>query len=906
VIQRILGSYEVVGKLGEGGMGEVYRARDTKLNRDVAIKILPDLVAHDADRVARFTREAQTLAALNHPNIAQIYGIVEAPASPETGASGGHVHALCMELVEGENLSAIMARGVLHLADVLPVARQIAEALEAAHEHGIIHRDLKPANIMVRGDGTVKVLDFGLAKATDPTNASSAGDAATSPTLTMHATRMGLVLGTAAYMAPEQARGKSVDKRADVWAFGVVLYEMLTGRRAFEGEESSDLLAAVLRQDIQWTALPPGTPPRLRHLLERCLERDPRSRLRDIGEARVTLAALERGGADVTRTAGSEPASQRPRRREAAAWTAAALALVAAGAVVLSRPSARPAQPRVIRATLPLPAGISIELDGERSGMPSLSPDGGRIAFGAREGAGPMRIWVLDLASGVTRPVTGTEGGHRPFWSPDGKTIGFFTWGSLSTVPADGGAVRRLAVARDARGGTWSPNGTILYAPFQRGPLFAVSERGGNATAATETGKDIEGTHRFPQFLPDGEHFLYLDRPASYGPQAGSAVVIARLGSAAKVARIVEHATNAVYADKHLLYVRDGALVAQPFDPVQHRLSGEPAVLVSDLLFNRRFSYGVFSASGSGLLVFETGRQTDLSQLVWRDRAGRRLGELGSPGVLSGFGGLALSRDGRWAATTRVDESTTEADVWLYDLARGSESRLVRKGDEGEPVFAADSRALYVSSSDGHTSMIVRRNLDSGSEAVLVTDSTGVYLTPAASVDGGAMMLYTRVMLDGGSDLLIRPISGASEARTIVGTPADDRYAQISPDGRWMAWASDESGRYEVYVAPFPEGGGSRFQVSRDGGIQPRWNPKGGELFFKTPQNMLIAVSVGASSGTFAVGTPVSLFPIVEFTGWTYAVAADGARFLVREPLAERDASPLTLLTDWPSLTRPR
>ena len=806
-----VGSYEVTGKLGEGGMGEVYRGRDTALNRDVAIKILPDAVAHDADRVARFTREAQTLAALNHPNIAQIYGIVEAPASVDSWG-GAHVHALVMELVEGDDLSTIIARHAgsndaastgwspgasapgIPLADALPIARQVADALEAAHEQGIVHRDLKPANIKVRADGTVKVLDFGLAKALDPGSnrlrqgyGESAGasakaedpglhptaggaDAAFSPTLAAHATQMGLVLGTVAYMAPEQARGKAVDKRADIWAFGVLLYEMLTGRCAFEGEESSDLLAAVLRQDIPWSALPPGTPPPIRQLLERCLERDPRSRLRDIGEARVTLAALERAGADDSRAAEPTQLPQPPRRREAVAWTAAALLLMVAAAALLTRPSAREAPPRIIRATLSLPPGISIELDGERSGMPSLSPDGRRVAFGAREGAGPMRIWVHDVASGVARPLPGTEGGHRPFWSPDGRSLGFFTWGSLSIIPATGGAVRRLAVARDARGGTWSPNGTILFAPFQRGPLYVVSERGGSVTAATEAGKDADGTHRFPQFLPDGEHFLYLNRPAPSGPQAGSAVVIGRLGSTAKVATVVEYATNAVYADGHLLYVRDGALVAQRFDPARRQLGGEPAVIVSDLLFNRRFSYGVFSASGSGLLVFETGRQRDLSQLVWRDRAGRRLGELGTPGILSGFGGLALSPDGRWAATTRVDEGTTEADVWLYDLARGSESRLVRKGDEGEPVFAADSRALYLSSSDGARSTIVRRDLDSGSEADLFTDSSGAYLTPVAAVDRGDTMLYAKVMLDGGCDLLIRPTSGERESRMVVGT----------------------------------------------------------------------------------------------------------------------------------------
>ena len=716
---------------------------------------------------------------------------------------------------------------------------------------------------------------------------------------------MGLIIGTAAYMAPEQARGRAVDRRADIWAFGVVLFEMLTGRRPFGGDEVSDTLASVLKDDVPWDALPAALPAHVRRLLRRCLEKDPRKRLSSIGDARLELDETELAGAA---SAGVPIVrDRRVRRRELVAWTAAALSLLVAGAAVLWRPAAPAPPPRVVRATLPLPAGVSIELDGERSGMPALSPDGRRVAFGAREGAGPMHVWVLDLASGAASPLPGTEGGHRPFWSPDGKSIGFFTWGAMSTIPAEGGAVRRLAVARDARGGTWSPNGTILFAPYQRGSLWTVSEHGGKAVEVTKTGKELLGTHRFPQFLPDGEHFIYLDRPAPYGPRTGSsAVLVGRLGTTEPVARLVEFATNAVYADGHLLYVRDGALVAQPFDPARRETRGEPTALVGDVLYNRRFSYGVFSAGGSGVLAFLTGRQRDLSQLVWRDCSGRRLGELGTPGILSGYGGLALSRDGRLAAVARVDEGTSEADIWLYDLERGSESRLVRPGDDGDPVFAAEGGQMYFGSSSGNVGVLMRRDLKSGSETQLFSETAGSYIVPLASVRDGAAVLYTAPRLDGGSDLLLRPTAGGGAAKAIVGTPADELYGQVSPDGRWLAWASDESGRYEVFVAPFPDAGGSRFQVSRDGGTQPRWHPKGAELFFKTADNVLTAVPIEASSSTFSVGMPKALFRIVEFTGWTYAIAPDGERLLVREPLAERDASPITLLTDWGALVTRR
>ena len=897
-----LGPYEITAPLGEGGMGIVYRATDPKLRREVAIKVLPEAFAADAERLARFEREAQVLAQLQHPNIASIYGLEE--------SSG--VRALVMELVEGEDLAERLKRGPLPLDEALAVARQIAEALEAAHEKGIVHRDLKPANVKLTPEGKVKVLDFGLAKAMDPPGASSAADLARSPTMmnspTMtatHGTQLGVILGTAAYMSPEQARGGVVDRRADVWALGVVLHEMLTGRSLFSADTVSDTLAGVLRGEIDLSRLPDGTPPALRRLLRRCLERNPKNRLHDAADARLVLADLEAGVADEKPAVPAAPA--RRKGRELLAWGLAATATLAAGALFVAWNGEKPVPPRVIRATLPLPSGVSIELDGERAGMPALSPDGRRVAFGAREGAGPMRIWVHELATGTARPLPGTEEGYRPFWSPDGRRIGFFTWSHLSTTPSDGGAVARLAMARDARGGTWSPNGTILFAPFAAGPLLSIPEGGGASREVTgSTEKLGNGTHRFPQFLPDGEHFVYLDRPGRLGKGVNPGVLLGRLGSSEPPKRLIDSATNVAVSGGYILYVRDGALVAQPFDAKRLALSGEPKVLVGDLLFNRRFAYGVFSASEAGVLAFLTGKQRDLSRLVWRDRSGRRLGELGTPGNLSGYGGLALSRDGRRAAVSRVDDAQGDADIWLYDVDRGTETRLARKGaDDSDPLFAPDGSSIYFGSAAEEGAALVRRDLASGLETTIFASKTTYSMGPMSfSPDGTALICEERSRL-ASADMLLRQADGKGEARVLVRTPGNDANGQISPDGRWLLWASDESGRHEVYVAPFP-GGGASVQVSRDGGDQPRWNPAGGELFFKTPDNVLTAVRIETGSGTVSVGTPAPLFPIVEFTGWTYDVTPDGARFLVREPLAEGDASPVTLLTDWPALLGPR
>ena len=660
-------------------MGEVYQATDLKLKREVAIKVLPAAFTADKERLARFEREAQLLAQLHHPNIASIFGLEESDG----------VRALVMELVPGPTLAERLEAGAFSITESLSTALQIAQALEEAHEKGIVHRDLKPQNVKASSEGKIKVLDFGLAKAMDAGGGSSAADLArsptlmNSPTLTAAGTQLGMILGTAAYMAPEQARGAAVDKRADIWAFGVLLYEMLTGEGLFAEESVVDTLSAVMRKPIELERLPLTTPPALRRLLRRCLERDPKNRLHDIADARIVLSDLESGVADEVVASLPSIAPAPPSRwREATAWALAAALALTAGMLLVNRGASKDALPRVIRSTLPIPPGVSIELDGERAGMPALSPDGRRVAFGAREGAGPTRIWIQDLETARAAPLPGTEEGYRPFWSPDGKTIGFFTWSHLATTPATGGAISLLARARDARGGTWSPSGTIVFAPHASGPLLAISDRGGTAREVTApSARTGQWTHRFPRFLPNGENFLYLERAASVGANRLSEVRVGTLespGTPGTGVKLLDAATNATYARGHLLFVRDGALVAQPFDAAKLRLDGAPVALVSDLLYNGRFSYGVFSVSESNIAAFLTGKQRDLSQLVWRDRSGRRLGELGSPGNISGYGGMALSRDGRWAAVGRIADGNTDADIWLYDLRRGTESRLAR------------------------------------------------------------------------------------------------------------------------------------------------------------------------------------------------------------------------------------
>jgi Tol biopolymer transport system component len=675
-----LGPYEILSAIGAGGMGEVFRARDTKLDRDVAIKILPEAFAADAERVARFQREAKTLAALNHPNIAQIFGLELA----------GDVHALAMELVAGDDLSQRIARGAIPLDEALPIARQIAEALEAAHEQGIIHRDLKPANIKLRPDGTVKVLDFGLAKAMDPTGAMSAS-VSMSPTITTPAmTQAGMILGTAAYMAPEQARGKTVDKRSDIWAFGCVLYEMLTGKRAFPGEDVTDTLAAVVRAEPDWSLIPRGVAPILLVFLRRSLQKDPKQRVGDIRDVRLALEGAFEVAVPQTTALGTSSA---PVGR--LAWRAA-LAVAVVMIVAVAVPAVRhlreiaAAEPGAVRFQIPALGSATAE-------MFRLSPDGRSLVFVTSDN-GLNRVWVHSFDSLDAKVLQGTDGATYPFWSPDNEHLGFFAQGKLKKIAVAGGPPQTLCDAATGRGGTWNRDGEIVFSPGPVGTLYRVSAAGGVPAPATKVA--VSGSnegHRFPEFLPDGRHFFYVVQ----SPKAEAAgLYVASLDSSDPV-RILPDASNAAYAPPSvfggtglLLFRREDTLMAQPFDPDHVRMNGDMFPVAEQVSVTGNLGSGAFSVAAAGVLVFR-GAGGASRELVWIDRTGKRLAAITKPfrdDVTTGFE-VALSPDEKRVVFAAVDRN--QHDLWLLNLAQGGTSRFTfGPGSSARAIWSPDGSRL--------------------------------------------------------------------------------------------------------------------------------------------------------------------------------------------------------------------
>ncbi|TAK11366.1 MAG: serine/threonine-protein kinase, partial [Acidobacteria bacterium] len=680
-----LGPYEIVAPLGAGGMGEVYRAKDTKLNRDVAIKVLPESFALDADRVARFTREAQVLASLNHPNIAAIYGIEE---SHVRGSTSG-VRALVMELVDGEDLSAQIARGPMPLAEALPIATQMADALEAAHDQGIVHRDLKPQNVKLRGDGTVKVLDFGLAKAIDAAGTSS--DALmNSPTMTARATQMGMVIGTAAYMSPEQAKGRAVDRRADIWAFGVVLMEMLTGRQVFGGDTVSEVMASVMKDEPDWSQLPATLPPSIGRLLRRCLDKDPRKRLSAIGDARFELTDTGHAPAASATTAPARP------RRWPLALAAVGGAAAATIAFVLIAPALGPAPAREpSRVSVLGPSGVTLMFDSAES---AISPDGRTLVFATADPNGSTRLWVRPLASTEARVLPGTEAGHLAFWSPDSRNIGFFTDDKLKRIAIDGGPVAVLCEAKDGRGGAWGANNVIVFAPANAGPLMQVAATGGTpAPATTLDAARGETSHRFPSFLPDGRHFVFASLPAKN--QKFDLFLGALDGT--RSGPIASSESAAVYADPgYLIFSSANVLVAQHVDVATAKLSGEPVTL-GDAPGSQGGTYTSsppLSASRTGTLAY-LGDGFAPTSLRWLDRAGRNAGTLTVPE--GRYQEIAMSPDGTRVAVTRFSSQNT-ADLWIADVARGGATRFTSApGGNVEAVWSPDGKRIAFASDRG-------------------------------------------------------------------------------------------------------------------------------------------------------------------------------------------------------------
>ena len=899
-----LGVYQITALLGEGGMGQVFRARDTKLDRDVAIKVLPEAFAHDADRLARFTREAKTLASLNHPNIAQIHGLEE---------SGG-ITALVMELVEGDDLSQRIARlgapgasarqAGMPLDEALPIAKQIAEALEAAHEQGIVHRDLKPANIKLRPDGTVKVLDFGLAKALDASPASATAD--NSPTITSPAdfrhgygvagTEAGMILGTPAYMSPEQARGITVDKRADVWAFGVVLWEMLTGRRLFAGATVSDTLAAVLTCEPDWTTLPTGTPQAIRRLLRRCLEKDRKRRLTDAGAARLEIDDALTAPMAVDAVSASGVLAAKTSSPGRLPW------MVATAAVAGMAALAFPALSYLRQAPPPTPPEMRVEITTPATDAPlefALSPDGRSLVFVA-SGDGPSRLWLRPLDQAEARPLAGTEGAVYPFWSPDSRSIAFFAAGKLLRLDVVGGAPQVLATAAGTSTGltgSWSTDGTILFLQVTPGRLWRVAAMGGEPMAATELDPPRQIGHRRPQFLPDGRHFLFH----AQGTSEAAGIYLGSLDGGAPTRLTAADSGGVFLPPDRVVFVRQGTLVARRLDLASGVLTGDPVTLADRVGEDPDAGRGGFAVSGGGLVAYRAGGGAS-RQLTWVDRTGTAVGVADEPDA-NYLHGPELSPDGRRVAMWRTVQGNT--DLWLLDVLRRGMPRLTfDAAADSVPVWSPDGmRLAFTSNRAGPFNLYVKASNGSGAEARLV-DSPNPMVPQDWSKDG-RWLLYYEVHPTTGRDLwTIDMTSPDHTPRVVANTPAQEALAQFSPDGRWVAYQTNESGRFEVVVQPFPEAG-SKWQVSAAGGVAPRWRADGQELYFVAPDATMMAVPVRAAGASFDASTPVPLFPTRIVDGGAssmvrpqYAVARDG-RFLINRPVADAAAAPITLILNW-------
>ena len=914
-----LGQFEVLAPIGAGGMGEVYRATDTKLGRDVALKVLPEAFARDAARMARFEREAQVLASLNHSNIASIYGIEES----------GSTRALVMELVEGSTLAELLetrnSKPEIRKSASIPtagfdfpfssfdpllIAKQIAEALEAAHERGIIHRDLKPANIKITPDGAVKVLDFGLAKAL-ATEASGV-NLANSPTISIAATQAGVILGTAAYMSPEQAKGKALDRRTDIWAFGCVLYEMLTGKRAFEGETVSDVLAAVIMRDPDWNELPESAPPSVRRLIRRCLEKDSRRRLRDIGEARITIeeALTSNTGVPPVTDGGQDSQATEVHGQVAHAtwrlflpWAAAGILLVATIISTAAYLRLERAPARAIISEIPPPAKAGFLFTSVNAAIPDLSPDGSRLAFVASGADNKALLWVRSLDSAEAQPLQGTEGAMNSFWSPDNRYLGFFADGKLKKIEISGGAAVDLCDAPWGRGGTWAADGTILFSPNIDSPILRVSESGGTPVAATSFDPSRhETSHRWPQFLPDGQHFIFYSN-SSAGDSDGT-YVSSLEGGKAKL--VLKGSSNAIYTAGYLLFLQNGNLMAQRFDSARLGMTGDPEAVankVGDLLISRR---ALVSASQNGILGYWTnGTSGGGFQLLWFDRNGKQVGSTGVPTGLTVS--PRISPDGKQLAVQVARAGGY--DIWIFDLARGVRTRFTfNPADNLAPVWAPDGTKIAFESNPGGIAQIYEKSANgTGEESLILKDNANN--TPSSWSLDGRYLAYDRYdpQKKTGSEIWILPMFGERKPFPFLTSQFNQRHPAFSPDSRWLAYTSNESGRDEVYVAPFPKGNG-KWEVSPNGGSEPRWRRDGKELFYFAADAKLVAVDIKEKGDSVEIGSPHTLFqtypPPLGLR--PYDVSADGRKFLAVTQTIQADTAPITLVSNWQALLRKR
>jgi Tol biopolymer transport system component len=868
------GPYEVVAQIGAGGMGEVYQAHDTKLGRDIAIKVLPAAFAHDTDRLSRFQREAKMLAALNHPNIATIHGLEQ---------SGGTSY-LVMELVPGETLAERVRRdGPLPVEEALAIAKQIAEALEAAHEKSIIHRDLKPANVKVTPEGKVKVLDFGLAKAFAGDGAND--DPSNSPTLSAAATMQGTILGTAAYMSPEQARGKSVDKRTDIWAFGCVLYELLTGRRAFQGETTTEILAAVLRGEPDWQALPETTPLSIRALLRRCLRKEMNKRARDAGDARIEIE--EALAAPVTAELTTAAPTTRG-WRERVAWAAAcvlALIAIALGiGFVLRAP--KPSQPMRLSAEI----GVDASLDTSLGPSALLSPDGTRLALVAIGADEKRRMYVRSLDALQATALSGTENARDPFFSPDSQWIGFFADGKLKKISVQGGVAVTLCDAPTDRGGSWGEDGTIVFTPDIVVPLSKISSAGGTPeplTTLDKQGGDV--THRWPQVLPGGKAVLFTSSTSSVGPIAEYANIVVYSMASGQRKTLQRGGFYARYLPTgHVVYMHEGTLFAVPFDLKRLEVTGQPTPILEGVVAAPAVGGAQFSFSDTGNLLYVAGRGGDLSvSIYWMDREGKFRPLRETPGA---YYNPAFSPDGKRLALEVSDGK--RRDIWVYEWERDSLARLTFAGESNSnPAWTPDGqRIVYSSHEKGGTYNLWWIRADGGGNAQRLAESTSAQYASSWRSNGKALA-FSQYNPGTNLDIMTLPIEGnekpgwkPGEPIPFLNTSSAEGEPAFSPDGGWLAYQSSESGSYEVYVRPFP-GPGGKWQISTGGGVLPKWSRNGKELFYRTPDSKIMVVTYTASGDSFHANKP-QLWSPGQFTElglftYNFDLHPDGKRIAV-------------------------
>jgi serine/threonine protein kinase/Tol biopolymer transport system component len=886
-----LGPYEIQAPLGAGGMGEVYRARDTRLDRIVAIKVLSTQLSENPEIRQRFEREARAISSLNHPNICHLYDI---------GSQDG-TDFLVMEFLEGETLHDHLRKGPARLAELLKIGTEVSEALEVAHRSGIVHRDLKPGNVMLTKGGA-KLMDFGLAKP----SAGGATPTGSSPillsaaqTLEIHSpmsplTTAGSVVGTIQYMSPEQLEGSEVDARSDIFALGALLYEMATGKPAFSGKSQITVASAILEKDPEpVSTVNPLAPAALDYLVATCLAKDREQRFQSAHDVRLQLQWIG---------AGSRSSTAQPEVRQKSsrlAWIAAgALALLAiAAGVAYLRLANRPVT--VVRSSILPPPGTTFRAEGNYAGPAVLAPDGTRMTFTARDDKGKTLLYVRALTSSEARPLTGTDGASFPFWSPDGRSLGFFAEGKLKKIDADGGPTQTLCDASAGRGGTWGKDGTIVFSPSQTHGLMRIPAAGGTPEPASNLdASKSENSHRWPYFLPDGKHFLYWVR-SSRGPQEHT-LCVGTLGSLqAKV--VTRSESMAVYASGYLLFLRGRTLMAQPFNAQLTEIVGDSIPVVEHVVYDVNANRAVFSTSENGMLIYEPGDMAPPDEkLAWFTREGKESSVI-SQG--EDFQGPALSPDGTHLAVAIINVGLGTENIWIFDLQRGTKMRLTfGGGNQSFPVWTPDGKTVYFgSNAQGPTHIYAKSADGTGEERAIFGGADEMALPGSVSPDGKYLAYGFRTANDGRGvfDIWALPLSGEGKPFPVVHNTFSNSRPAVSPDGKWMAYSNAESGRADIYITAFP-GGGAKWQVSTTGGLQPQWRKDGRELFFLDPANNFMAVDVSTANSAVKLGIPHVLFkpPGVNQYFW-FAVNADGKKFIIDVVNSRGASEPFTLVQNW-------